>query len=47
VDWIEDLFNRGITAGCDASNYCPGDPVSRGQMAVFLSKTFLLPVPMF
>lgn len=47
VDWIEDLFNRGITAGCNASNYCPGDPVSRGQMAVFLSKTFLLPVPMF
>jgi len=47
VDWIEDLFNRGVTAGCGGSNYCPDDQVTRGEMAVFLSKTFLLPVPMF
>jgi hypothetical protein len=41
--WIEDLFNRGITSGCSASPllYCPGDPVTREQMAVFLLKTLL------
>ena len=40
ADWIEDLFNRGITAGCGGGNYCPTDPVTRGQMAVFLTNTF-------
>jgi hypothetical protein len=37
-DWIERLYNAGITGGC-ASNplqYCPVTPVTRGQMAVFL-----------
>ncbi len=40
--WIEDLYNRGITAGCSTSPalYCPGDPNTRGQMAVFLVATF-------
>jgi hypothetical protein len=42
ADWIEDLFNRGITAGCGGGNYCPSDPVTRGQMAVFLTITFSL-----
>jgi len=41
--WIEDLFNRGITAGCGGGNYCPNDPNTRGQMAVFLARTFNLP----
>ncbi len=40
ADWIEDLVDRGITAGCGGGNYCPANPVSRDQMAVFLSKTF-------
>jgi hypothetical protein len=42
--WIEDLYNRQITAGCSASPllYCPGDPDTRQQMAVFLVKTFSL-----
>ena len=35
--FIETLFHAGVTAGCGASNYCPGDPVSRWQMAVFLA----------
>ncbi len=41
-DWIEELYNRGITGGCSASplNYCPTNPNNRGQMAVFLTKTF-------
>ncbi|MGH9380463.1 MAG: S-layer homology domain-containing protein, partial [Thermoanaerobaculia bacterium] len=42
ADWIEDLVDRGITAGCGAGNYCPANPVSRDQMAVFLAKTFSL-----
>jgi hypothetical protein len=38
--WIEDIFNRGIAAGCSGGNYCPGNPTTRGQMAPFLTKTF-------
>ncbi|MGH9380353.1 MAG: S-layer homology domain-containing protein, partial [Thermoanaerobaculia bacterium] len=38
--WIEDLVARGITAGCGSGAYCPSNPVSRDQMAVFLAKTF-------
>ncbi len=41
--WIEELARRGITGGCGGGDYCPADPVSRGQMAVFLSTTFALP----
>jgi subtilisin-like proprotein convertase family protein len=40
ADWIEDLFNRGIAAGCGGGNYCPANANTRGQMAVFLTKTF-------
>ncbi len=42
ADWIEDLYNRGITGGCQSSPllYCPDRPNTRGQMAVFLTKTF-------
>ena len=41
-DWIEELFNRSITGGCSMVPplYCPTDPNNRGQMAVFLVKTF-------
>lgn len=39
--WIEDLANRGITGGCGGGNFCPGSPVTRAQMAVFLLKTLL------
>ena len=42
--WIEDLYNRQITAGCNANPllYCPDNPNKREQMAVFIDKTFLL-----
>jgi hypothetical protein len=40
--WVQELVARGITAGCGAGLYCPIDPVTRGQMAVFLTKTFAL-----
>jgi hypothetical protein len=36
--FIEELARRGITGGCGGGNYCPGDPVTRQQMAVFLVK---------
>ena len=41
-DWIEELYNRGITGGCSVVplEYCPTNPNNRGQMAVFLVKTF-------
>jgi len=41
-DWIEDLFIRGIAAGCGGNGFCPTSPNTRGQMAPFLSKTFAL-----
>ncbi|MFY9551363.1 MAG: S-layer homology domain-containing protein, partial [Thermoanaerobaculia bacterium] len=37
--WVNELSARGITAGCNATNYCPTDPTNRQQMAVFLLKT--------
>ena len=38
--WIEALVAAGITSGCQASPplYCPDGAVTRGQMAVFISK---------
>jgi hypothetical protein len=43
ADWIEQLVAEQITAGCGGGNYCPALPTTRGQMAVFLTKTFFLP----
>ena len=40
ANWIEQLANEGVTAGCAPGLFCPDGTVSRGQMAVFLSKTF-------
>jgi uncharacterized repeat protein (TIGR03803 family) len=37
--WIYELVAEGITSGCTATTYCPGDPVTRAQMAVFLLVT--------
>ena len=34
--FIERLAQDGITRGCTATTYCPDDPVTRAQMAVFL-----------
>jgi S-layer homology domain len=36
--FIEALAASGITGGCGGGNYCPDNPVTRGQMAVFLAK---------
>ena len=37
-DDIITLATSGITGGCTATSYCPGNPVSRAEMAVFLLK---------
>lgn len=42
--YIEQLYSRGITGGCEynaatgARKFCPSDPVTNWQMAVFLGK---------
>jgi hypothetical protein len=44
--FIEALAASGITAGCgDGSDFCPNAPLTRGQMAVFLSKALGLHWP--
>jgi hypothetical protein len=37
--WIEELARRGVVNGCGGGNYCPINPVSREQMAVFVLRT--------
>ena len=48
-NFIEDIYNQGITAGCSSDpgppptiQYCPDQPVTREQMAVFITLTFKL-----
>ncbi len=36
--FVEALAASGITSGCGGGAYCPDSPLTRGQMAVFLSK---------
>ena len=43
--FIEALSDAGITAGCGGGNYCPDQPLTRGQMAVFLAKALGLHWP--
>jgi hypothetical protein len=43
--FIEALYASGITAGCGSGNFCPNAPLTRGQMAVFLSKALGLQWP--
>ncbi|MFL6194018.1 MAG: ELWxxDGT repeat protein, partial [Thermoanaerobaculia bacterium] len=43
--WIEELARQGVTGGCGGGNYCPGQPVTRAEMAVFLVVNFGLPLP--
>ena len=37
-EFINAALRHGITGGCGGGNYCPGSPVTRAQMAVFLLK---------
>lgn len=36
--YIQKMKELGITSGCTATQYCPDDPVTRGQMAVFMMR---------
>ena len=45
IDW---MLDEEITVGCNPPSntlYCPDDPVTRGQMAVFISRLLSLPSP--
>jgi len=42
ANWIEQLYHESITGGCGGGNYCPASSNTRGQMAVFITKTFHL-----
>jgi len=42
ANWIEQLAAENITGGCGNGNYCPLSNNTRGQMAVFITKTFSL-----
>ena len=42
TNWIEELKSEGVTSGCGGSNYCPSANNTRGQMATFIVKAFLL-----
>lgn len=38
ADWIEALYNDGITSGCGTGIYCPSAPLTREQAAVMLER---------
>jgi hypothetical protein len=37
--WVEELARRGVVSGCGGNNYCPSNPATREQMAVFVLRT--------
>jgi hypothetical protein len=47
ADWIEQLYQEGITNGCalDPLQYCPEKIVTRAEIAVFLMRMLNLPHP--
>jgi hypothetical protein len=36
--WIQRLREDNITSGCSATDYCPSNPVDRGDMAIFVMR---------
>jgi len=40
ISW---LYREGITGGCTSTKFCPGNGVTRGQMAAFLTRALHLP----
>ena len=45
VNWIEDVYHRGIDTGCGGGNYCPTSPVSRALMAQMVARTWGYQMP--
>jgi hypothetical protein len=43
--FVEALARSGISGGCGTGSFCPNDPVTRGQMAVFLATALGLHFP--
>jgi hypothetical protein len=43
--FIEALARSGITAGCAPGSFCPDNPITRGEMAVFLAAALGLHSP--
>jgi hypothetical protein len=43
--FVEALVASGVTGGCGAGTYCPDAPLTRGQMAVFMSVALGLNFP--
>lgn len=39
--YVQKMKELGITSGCSAARYCPDAPVTRGQMAVFITRSLL------
>ncbi|MBL8175542.1 MAG: S-layer homology domain-containing protein [Bryobacterales bacterium] len=39
--FVQKMKELGITSGCTATAYCPDQPVTRGQMSVFVNRAFL------
>ena len=42
--FIHYIYSKGITTGCAPGLYCPNDLLPRWQMAIFLVRTFSLPL---
>ena len=42
---IEALAGSGITGGCGGGNFCPGSPVTRGEIAAFFARALGLHFP--
>ena len=43
--WIEQLASEGITSGFPDGTYRPQNTATRAEMAVFLVRTFAIPLP--
>lgn len=43
ANWIEELYNQGVTTGCGGGNFCPNGFVIRGQMATFMVRNWSIP----
>jgi hypothetical protein len=41
--YIQKMKDFGITTGCTFTQFCPDNPVSRGETAVFLTRLYLTP----
>jgi hypothetical protein len=41
--WIDEIGRRGYSTGCGGSNFCPNQPLTRAEMAVWLVRAFNFP----